>query len=74
MGKAFCIQCLFLSKSKCKASLPVRYLIYVRRSGADVSFVSHSGAVLALQGPKAQEDSASQKSQEKSTSGVLLRF
>ncbi|CAE7719882.1 AMT [Symbiodinium sp. CCMP2592] len=32
-----------------------QYLIYVRRSGADVSFVSHSGAVLALQGPKAQE-------------------
>ncbi|CAE7944417.1 TRP1, partial [Symbiodinium sp. KB8] len=31
------------------------YLIYVRRSGADVSFVSHKGAVLSLQGPKAQE-------------------
>ncbi|CAE7711304.1 AMT [Symbiodinium sp. CCMP2456] len=32
-----------------------QYLIYVRRSGADVSFVSHTGAVLSLQGPKAQE-------------------
>ena len=46
------------SERKRKHSLPMRYLIYVRRSGADVSFVSHRGAVLSLQGPKAQEDTA----------------